>query len=129
MKKEIKDKWVAALRSGEYQQAYGRLRDDNSFCCLGVLCDISGLGKWVNESGSWHYSITGCYKYRRALPGFLCKEFEIASSAAKLKEQVVKKESLGKLAHLVVGNSLSGLNDAGVPFKEIADIIEKDCVA
>lgn len=41
MHKEWADKWVAALRSGEYKQGFGELKaNNNSFCCLGVLCDI-----------------------------------------------------------------------------------------
>lgn len=44
MKKKIKDKWVAALRSGEYVQGRGQLRDsENKFCCLGVLCNIHAM--------------------------------------------------------------------------------------
>lgn len=38
--------WVKALRSGKYQQAIGRLRRDGGYCCLGVACDVSGLGWW-----------------------------------------------------------------------------------
>ena len=43
MKPEIKAKWVEALRSGDFKQGKGYLnnRDDNSFCCLGVLCEIN----------------------------------------------------------------------------------------
>lgn len=56
MKTALKAKWVAALRSGEYKQYKGgnltnALDEVNieavvntiptSFCCLGVLCDIS----------------------------------------------------------------------------------------
>lgn len=40
MKKEIKKLWVEALRSGKYQQGRGELRCDDTFCCLGVLCDL-----------------------------------------------------------------------------------------
>lgn len=41
MNQEIKAKWVEALRSGEYKQCIGRLKNDHGeFCCLGVLCDI-----------------------------------------------------------------------------------------
>lgn len=40
-------KWVLALRSGKYQQGKRYLRrDTDSYCCLGVLCDISETGKW-----------------------------------------------------------------------------------
>lgn len=44
MKPEIKEKWLAALKSGKYKQgkhALCRTNDDEkSFCCLGVLCDL-----------------------------------------------------------------------------------------
>ena len=33
-------KWVAALRSGEYQQGQFNLRTGDKFCCLGVACDV-----------------------------------------------------------------------------------------
>jgi len=44
---EVKAKWCAALRSGEYEQGQGLLHDpqDNTFCCLGVLQHITGLPK------------------------------------------------------------------------------------
>lgn len=47
MKPDIKAQWVAALRSGEYEQGKGVLREiDNDgtlggYCCLGVLCDLA----------------------------------------------------------------------------------------
>ena len=41
MKKEVKDLWVQALRSGKYPQTTGRLHDNKGFCCLGVLCDVA----------------------------------------------------------------------------------------
>ncbi|MER7445061.1 hypothetical protein [Micromonospora avicenniae] len=33
--------WLDALRSGDYQQANGVLRDGDAFCCLGVGCDLA----------------------------------------------------------------------------------------
>lgn len=51
----IKQKWVAALRSGQYTQGIGQLRVHNkttdavSFCCLGVLCDLQGH-EWTDEN-------------------------------------------------------------------------------
>lgn len=72
MKKKIMEKWVSALRSGEYKQIDSRLRsmepDANgqySYCCLGVLCDLHrrevggdeawgfGLGKAANETTTY----------------------------------------------------------------------------
>ena len=49
MNPELKAKWLAALRSGEYKQAKSVLNTGDSFCCLGVLCDISGMGRWVRD--------------------------------------------------------------------------------
>lgn len=40
--KEFKEKWIAALRSGEYKQAYGTLVSGDGYCCLGVACLLSG---------------------------------------------------------------------------------------
>ena len=42
MKADIKQKWVDALRSGEYKQGTGQLKCEgtNTFCCLGVLTDV-----------------------------------------------------------------------------------------
>jgi hypothetical protein len=39
---ELKSKWIAALRSGEYKQGKGYLRDGDTWCCLGVLATIQG---------------------------------------------------------------------------------------
>lgn len=38
MRKEDANKWLKALRSGDYKQGNGHLKTaDNKFCCLGVL--------------------------------------------------------------------------------------------
>ncbi len=42
MDQELKAKWVAALRGGEYKQGKFNLYTEGHFCCLGVLCVISG---------------------------------------------------------------------------------------
>lgn len=59
MNPEIKAKWVAALRSGEYTQGTCFLKQESdhphAFCCLGVLCDIAakeGIIEW--EVQTWH---------------------------------------------------------------------------
>ena len=42
MTPELKAKWCAALRSGDYQQGRHTLHNlkDDTYCCLGVLTDI-----------------------------------------------------------------------------------------
>lgn len=65
MKKALRDEWVAALRSGKYEQGTGKLRtDDDHWCCLGVLSDVAGV-KWdLVEDRNVYSSIPGqlcCY--------------------------------------------------------------------
>lgn len=38
--KAIKDAWVEALRSGEYVQTEGFLKNEQGYCCLGVLREV-----------------------------------------------------------------------------------------
>ena len=46
MKKELKDKWITALRSGEYTQAYGSLKlAPGCFCAIGLLYEVA-IGVW-----------------------------------------------------------------------------------
>lgn len=40
------EEWIAALRSGKYQQGYGQLREFDSYCCLGVACDLYDATGW-----------------------------------------------------------------------------------
>ena len=40
MRRELRDKWVKALRSGEYKKARRFLENEGNYCCLGVLCMV-----------------------------------------------------------------------------------------
>lgn len=40
MNPEVKQKWIDALRSGNYEQGSEKLRSVSGYCCLGVLCDL-----------------------------------------------------------------------------------------
>ena len=108
MDAEVKKKWVAALRSGEYKQAKKQLRYDGSFCCLGVLCEISGLTAWGNDS----------YMDCMSMPPDQVYEFA-----------GVPRDSVGclKFPKVVIDNELKALdehNDDGKTFAQIADAIE-----
>jgi hypothetical protein len=43
---ERRKNFSAALRSGKYSQGRQVLYSGSTYCCLGVACDISKLGKW-----------------------------------------------------------------------------------
>src|SRR5689334_10310233 len=103
MKREDKDKWVAALRSGDYKQGHTFLRFKDTFCCLGVACDVLfGPDGWVDRGFTgFHY---GANSYSSPSPELLDK-MGLTSSAM---------------------NQLITLNDAErKSFPEIADWIEE----
>ncbi len=71
MNKEVKDKWLAALRSGEYTQGREYLKNEDNHCCLGVLCELyikehpeaawkqeHGVNRIDGESGTPPVSVT-----------------------------------------------------------------------
>lgn len=65
--KEVIEKWVAALESGDYPQTQGALNttDDDgnhSYCCLGVLCELAadeGLIEPADHYGAYAYTEYG----------------------------------------------------------------------
>lgn len=53
MNRELKTKWLEALRSGKYKQGRSALRTiQDEFCCLGVLCDIVAPDAWSKPAPS-----------------------------------------------------------------------------
>lgn len=67
---ELTRKWIAALRSGKYNQGrcYLRSKTDH-FCCLGVLCDLYYPDGWedtdVDNNRSW-YRFNGLARFSAA---------------------------------------------------------------
>lgn len=56
MDTELRNKWTAALRSGNYQQGRLGLHDlDNRYCCLGVLCEVLELESVRRRGGYVYY--------------------------------------------------------------------------
>lgn len=119
-KKQI-EKWIAALRSGEYGQGKGTLNSaPNEFCCLGVACKLY-------DKKPLYYT---CDNHK-----LMAGSFPTFSSH--------KKNNIPKWLHEInedfcmqTGYSLSQLNDSGLTesgnafdrerftFEEIADLIE-----
>lgn len=116
MNPEIKAKWIAALRSGDYEQAKGSLRDfnnPNAFCCLGVLCDVvkNGIdGRWEMTDFEYRFvPFDGGYRTGN-LPSTVQSLTGVTQTGAIDSMQT----------------SLTVLNDHGRSFNDIADIIERD---
>lgn len=110
MHKHIAGKWVQALRSGDYKQTTGHLRTDEGFCCLGVLCDLHRQ----ESDGAWH---TNGAQMRYKLPS---GDWDYAL----LPETVQEWAGMRSLNPVVKDEALSGLNDAGWTFGDIAEVIE-----
>lgn len=128
MKPEIKERWLKALRSGEYTQGRGSLRytkrekQVDAFCCLGVLCDIAqkdGIGHWGGVYEGEQTFQTGSQK----------NGFSYGSETA-LTSSVLSWAGLEVAGSTVFikrsDTTLAQLNDSGKSFKEIADIIERE---
>lgn len=43
--------WIQALRSGEFAQGVGYLNSGDTYCCLGVACEVLGFEKQPNSEG------------------------------------------------------------------------------
>lgn len=110
--KENIRKWVDALRSGKYKQAKERLRDKNSYCCLGVACDVSGVGKWQKDFwNSWEYAVYEA-------PGDV-NDLDLPKGVQKWLGIRLANPKFKRVP-------ASQLNDEmGKTFEEIADYIEK----
>ena len=108
---QARKEWAKDLRSGEYQQITGQLREgDNGRCCLGVACDTY---KRLTEKGYW------------AKNTFVAEEDSYCS--AELPDIVMEFFGFDKSnPDLAYEQQAITLNDQqGKTFIEIADLIEK----
>jgi len=122
----LKAQWVAALRSGHYEQGACSLKKIQAgvtvHCCLGVLCEVlvqngSDLVERVTiDDGD------GDIAYREVF--FRQKDFsgDLILNTTDLTD--VTRHELGMKAKIM--ETLMGMNDSGKhDFESIADYIEK----
>jgi hypothetical protein len=105
MDPQIKQRWVDALRSGQYKQGKGFLHRGNKFCCLGVLCDTVDASRWtyVKSHDAWAYG----------------EEYPSVATT-EINFDILQEIMLDLQLH----NYLIKLNDWGHSFEEIATYIE-----
>lgn len=119
MNEQIKQEWIDALRSGEYEQGKGSLRDrDQRYCCLGVLCDLA-VKHGVIQAPTYYEDVDqpesfGLYIYE--------------GQGGLLPQSVVQWSGLsnntGGFGDKFQRQTLVDMNDGGASFETIADIIE-----
>lgn len=141
MNPQIAKDWVAALRSGKFVQASGALHNGpNSYCCLGVLCELhrqhAGTYEWVSPTDDMldeeedlrpdQQIYCGAWE---VLPDDVRQWAGLVTDHGSLSQldEVEKQEAvslLGTTRTCWPGN-LAAANDEGATFAQIADIIEK----
>ena len=116
MDKHWKDRWVTALRSGDYVQTEGtlcRVEDGpdgvDTYCCLGVLCELvpNTTKDKLDDDGD---GVVFSYTYNKT------------TGIGRLPKDI------SGIANLSVGieTLLVQMNDDGASFKEIANHIENN---
>lgn len=142
-------KWLDELRSGNRNQGEGALRTVHvnphdgsalvSDCCLGVACDISGLGRWEKISDDMPkrvYVIEGWGDEGDILPEPVLEWLGIKPSDAhnhplgegrfNLNIPETEIPSLYESEDRSYVGSAAEANDAGLSFKTIADLLERE---
>lgn len=125
---------VEALRSDEFGQTTGALRDEDGYCCLGVACEaaiedgVEVLVTWNPEYGKYFFSGAD------GLPPQPVEDWAF-DARAMLAERAWEVEvdwsqypdiDMGTGIHIV---QLTELNDTyHLTFAQIADLIEADGV-
>lgn len=118
MNPEIKQRWLTALRSGEYSQTRDKLKNEQGFCCLGVLCDLYSKEKGVpwEENG-------GVYSLRNPEDEYDCSDTEIPEfiqewAGVDMNPDLVFEDN--------IVTCIDANDDLKLNFNEIADLIEKE---
>lgn len=129
MQKDVRDRWVKALRSGDYEQGSGYLCKENKYCCLGVLNDVQG-NDFVLENGVRQYynitekaqsAVTTVRKYYdiddRA-------QYSVTLNEGWLESQGLESHDVMRLWPMNDGRNASG--EHIYSFSDIADFIEEN---
>ncbi len=128
MKKEIAERWIDKLRNGNIPQAVGHLGITNGRrCCLGVLCDIAVEDGIIGTLNSGPSKDTIGYGPSKDTIGYSVL-YGTKLSDMELPEEVVEWAEMNSNCGEIASNgaTLAAMNDNGIPFTAIADIIEKN---
>lgn len=117
---------VEALRSGKYKQGDGMLRQatkstEDLFCCLGVACDLSGLGEWQESAAFEQDGKKITFKEYHVI------QTELTQLPPAVKDYYGFAHPIGRFSSDDYEHgSLTAYNDNGYPFAFIADLIEDE---
>jgi hypothetical protein len=121
---EMKEKWLAALKSGEYKKGKGRLCAKNfdyidgvrvevfsEFCCLGVLAEINGDLELVSDTSNI-LGIRGVNGYNSYTTLYLGKKDNVQHYAYNFDHSAM--------------NKLIDINDSQSTFDGVIQYIEEN---
>lgn len=116
MPKKLLAKWLNALRGGTYAQARETLYDPDTcgFCCLGVLQHVASRG-YIEVDSAGNYEVLPSVQWLHD------KGIQFLGVAGEATRR-------GEFPFLD-GISATGLNDSGMTFTELADLIERNTEA
>lgn len=123
MKAEVLKLWKEALLSGKYKQTRNLLKDHDGFCCLGVLCDISGLGEWKSTMTQRYIYVVNAQHETGS------KYINGGFSSTVLPDEVAKWAGLDNNPSVQLPDKeqrtfLSDRNDRGDTFEQIVQLLE-----
>lgn len=125
MDPEVRRRWTAALRSGEFQQGRGKLAaveetsDERRYCCLGVLCELAARDGvvTVRDGVDWvSYMDNDGPMQINYLPRAVASWAGLSSTNPRIRSINVSGDT----------PTLSYLNDSGYTFDQIADVIDAE---
>ena len=124
MKTEARNAWVKALRSGEYEQSKHMLHSNVGWCCLGVACDVFAIplgikvNKVVFEEEDGNETFETFFNFEsQVLPRVVQEYLHLNTPEGSFTEP--------RITGAQRGDTLTSLNDAGMSFDAIADVLEK----
>lgn len=123
MKKEVMEKWVKALRSGEYNQTTNYLCTDSGYCCLGVLTDIYII-ETIEQAPLFAKNWEEAYKDDVREETIYIFDSENETLSKEVLEWAGMVDHCG--TYSTTDKCLTVLNDTGMTFEKIADVIEQN---
>ena len=129
MNPEVKQKWIDALRSGKYEQGSEKLRSQQGYCCLGVLCDLYAQEhetQWEfrgNEETNlqlmdyWYFEDQSEF-----LPDSVKEWAELPVGNPSVRVDVSEEDDENDWFYK---DEIANLNDSGYTFNELSNVIEQ----
>lgn len=138
------ERWAQALRSGEYEQSYGRMHDEDGYCCLGVANEVCFGVEWTYDHGRRYFIDDEAQLFfmdptrseKLGLQNRMSREeYEVWREILHRERFDFCEMVSGELSYISYSEDcfqlditkqrlLSILNDGGIPFSVIAQLIE-----